>query len=772
MDPITAFGVAAAVAQFLELGFKVSERLAEYVNASPGETPRALEGVTTQLPLILKALSHIKSESHVANYDSDTRYILHGVVLGCLKLARELEQIAAKLTPKPGENLHIKLKKILGSLKSDERIVEIHRGLRAYVQVLILHQVVSRTEFEVSPPKNTKYYEVKEKRIMNPLPRKALMSRLHEVFHQAARSQKQNPELAVLYGEEGVGKSQLALEYCEESYQLGHYRAVFWIHASNPTTLKLGLQNAASTIWRSKAGSPEEKLDFLNKFLSQSWHPWLLVLDDYSPKDFETESLQGLLPKNGHGAVIIITRSSNTPEFEIVIKVYKALTPDEDTAVRYAVSKALREKKLDVIMNALSNGFNVNCYSTDMWNVHQPITNLAAKSGFVDAVRLFLEMGANPCLDKTQMSVLGAAVYSDEPMVVELCLDYEDTTGYHFEYDSPVYYAVSKGYHEILNMFLKRRSGEGFTEAAERGDLETIRLLQSYDKIPYSPRVRATALVKTIQKRNFETVKHLVLETRFNLDEFSEVGMGETALGAAVLFNGEDEGEDERKDGDAIISFLLDAGASPNQSNRLQKNAPLHQAAEKGLDSRIAILLKHGADPSLENKERQNALEYAALQYRTQEHIRDTTHSELALPAIQQADINHIEERTGNTPLLLAIKVDTVPIARMLVRNGARQDIADIKGRIPLLLAAEKGQHILIKDLVKAKDSRGLEACDKNGNTPLMIAVQQKHESSVSVLLDLGADPEAMNKFGETALNLAEEHGSKDIIQLLQIKLV
>ena len=757
-----------------------------------------------QLPLILKALSHIKSENQIASYDPDTRYILHGVVLGCLKLAQELEQIAAKLTPSPGENLHVKLKKVFASLKSDERIIEVHHGLQAYVQVLILHQVVNRTEFEVSPAKDTKYYEVKEKRIKDPLSRKALMSRLHEVFHQAARGQKQNPELVVLYGEEGIGKSQLALEYCEESYQLGHYRAVFWVSASGPTTLKLGLQNVASAIWQSCAGSPEERLEFLNKFLGQSWHPWLLVIDDYEPDEFETENLQSLLPKNGHGAIVIVTRSSYTPEFETVIKVYKALAPQEDTSFRYNVSNALDRKELDVITDALSNGLDVNCYSADMFSDHRrPIINQAAESGFGDAVRLFLELGANPCLDPNQSSVLGCAVLGGEPSVVEICLDYEDTTGYHFEYESPVRYATGRGHHEILSMFLDRRlkdvdldarwPGEGFTEAAEQGDLETIRLLQAYNKIPHSPMVRTTALVKAIQRRKFETVKYLVLETRFDLDVCSDVSMGETALGTAASLSGE-EGTDEGKNRDAIVSFLIDAGASPNQANRHSKHTPLHKAADEDLISPIAILLKHGADPTIEDEKRQNALEWATdykgrgqavipilssvilpdpeahKRYYTKLlfHAVRKGNRELALPAIQHADINHIEESTRNTPLVLALKADAVPIARMLIRNRAKQDIADREGRIPLLLAVEKDQHILIKDLVKAADSPGLEVCDKNGNTPLMIAVQKKHERSISVLLGLGADPEAMNKFGETASDIAEEHDSNDIIKLLK----
>jgi len=53
-------------------------------------------------------------------------------------------------------------------------------------------------------------------------------------------------------------------------------------------------------------------------------------------------------------------------------------------------------------------------------------------------------------------------------------------------------------------------------------------------------------------------------------------------------------------------------------------------------------------------------------------------------------------------------------------------------------------------------------------DTPLIIATSNGHEKTVKVLLANGADKELTNKFGDTALDIAEEKGKKEILELLE----
>jgi ankyrin repeat protein len=56
----------------------------------------------------------------------------------------------------------------------------------------------------------------------------------------------------------------------------------------------------------------------------------------------------------------------------------------------------------------------------------------------------------------------------------------------------------------------------------------------------------------------------------------------------------------------------------------------------------------------------------------------------------------------------------------------------------------------------------------ENEDTPLIIAVGKGHEKVVKVLLANGADKEITNKFGDTALDIAEENGKEEVIKLLE----
>ncbi len=54
--------------------------------------------------------------------------------------------------------------------------------------------------------------------------------------------------------------------------------------------------------------------------------------------------------------------------------------------------------------------------------------------------------------------------------------------------------------------------------------------------------------------------------------------------------------------------------------------------------------------------------------------------------------------------------------------------------------------------------------------TPLMEAVSRKEKEIVEILLERGADLSAVNKNGETALDLAKAKGDVEIIRLFQNK--
>ena len=84
-----------------------------------------------------------------------------------------------------------------------------------------------------------------------------------------------------------------------------------------------------------------------------------------------------------------------------------------------------------------------------------------------------------------------------------------------------------------------------------------------------------------------------------------------------------------------------------------------------------------------------------------------------------------------------------------------------------LLKMAREGQDALIRTLLAA--GADVNARDENGRTALLLAALEGHYHTVAALLDADADVEAKDKDGKTAQDLASARGHKEIVLLLAI---
>lgn len=93
--------------------------------------------------------------------------------------------------------------------------------------------------------------------------------------------------------------------------------------------------------------------------------------------------------------------------------------------------------------------------------------------------------------------------------------------------------------------------------------------------------------------------------------------------------------------------------------------------------------------------------------------------------------------------------------------NVLNLDAKDKKGYSPLMLAACHGHFELVKLLISL--SADIHSRDKNGNSILMAATFHGHLPIVECLLEHGADPEAANFKKQTALAFARTFRMKAI---------
>jgi ankyrin repeat protein len=189
----------------------------------------------------------------------------------------------------------------------------------------------------------------------------------------------------------------------------------------------------------------------------------------------------------------------------------------------------------------------------------------------------------------------------------------------------------------------------------------------------------------------------------------------------------------------AMVATLLKGGANPNAAQRTGET-PLIVCAWTGAADAVIQLLKAGADVNAkETQQGQTALMRAAAG----KHPRVIE----ALVA-HGADV-HARSRGGFTALLFASQQGDVASARILLEAGAGIEEAP--------LADEDAR----RDEVGGPCVSERDVCflPRENGTPLLIAAASGHEELALFLLDKGANPNAIDAYGRTALHYAIPEG-------------
>ncbi len=162
-----------------------------------------------------------------------------------------------------------------------------------------------------------------------------------------------------------------------------------------------------------------------------------------------------------------------------------------------------------------------------------------------------------------------------------------------------------------------------------------------------------------------------------------------------------------------MVRLLLKAGADAN-SSLPGGETPLMTASRSGNAEVVKLLLTHGAKvDAREDRHQQTAIMWAAAE----------GHVEVVKTLIAAgADIRY-RLASGFTPLLFAVREGKPDVVKVLLKAGL-----DVNEPVP---AAPKG----------TRRTRGSPAV---GSTALHLAVGNAHYELAAMLLDLGADPNAM----------------------------
>ena len=797
---LSALSLAGNVAQFVELGYKVARRLSEYHNANADEVPRSMQTINTLLPLVLESLDRIKSDAEIDKFDTNSRCMLKAVVAGCLKLCEDIEGILAKFTRTSGESVTLKVRKALGSLKHDGKLAEIGRSLQAYVQVLILYRVVDSKEVPSRSLDKVKYNNIRGKLAPGFVRRDDLVNKLDAALADVIAFQQKQPQKVVLNGPSGVGKTQLALDYCFEAHKAGRFQTAFWLATSSPIALRSSLEDVAATVRKSNDGSQDAKIDFVKDFLAERWHPWLLVLDGYAPAKFAGVDIWSLLPHKGCGGIIFTT--SDSLRDGIQIRVNKAKQPDELKALQEQLGRAVKAKNLDEMISCIKNGADIHQKNSQgshyskyyMLEADHCITQ-AAVGEFVQGVKYLLEEGADPEPAQAEFSVMAMAGYRRSPQLLQVFLDFEDAQGTRSQqrsYEKALEIAADFGESDCARMLVERRGvkpGSCFytphvlwCRAANKGHVGTLKLLEESGLRPRDEDIWFESMKQAIWGKSIDAARYLM-----NFEPEQRKANAHRALCLAVDYNQIE-----------LVQTLLENGCDPNLPDS-DGNMAILAAIKQDNEEIMRLLLNHGVLPvSTGNDGPSGYYRHRGHSARTAIMVLEsmtpkTPHAreffimmieksvkdggwELALATVEAAErLGHKETVLGHiiddgcTPLAMAIgSYGDLQFARFFIKQGSDLDVRKTSNSDSIMhMAIRGGSTGIVQLLLEKTQEKFLSTENKYGNTPLHLAASKCNSKVMRLLLVYGADPEAENKFGVTPRDMALEENSDALEELL-----
>ena len=212
----------------------------------------------------------------------------------------------------------------------------------------------------------------------------------------------------------------------------------------------------------------------------------------------------------------------------------------------------------------------------------------------------------------------------------------------------------------------------------------------------------------------------------------------------------------------AVLMLAGPAGAqTPPSATEAAAYEGLHKAAYAGDVAAIERLAKQGAD-----------LEARDGNGRTAVHVAAFAGNGDALAALGQAgaDMNALEDGRYDAVTIAAVANDVATLDAALKAGNRPDNVTSVWDGNALIAAAHEGNHESIARLIEARSK--LDHVNSLGWTAIIESIVlgdggPRHQRSLKLLLDAGADRSMADRAGLTPLDLAKERGYGEMVKLL-----
>lgn len=354
---VAGVAVVSSFLHLIELSTKVVSRF-NTLSYDLASSPQVFRDVRQRLPLIVELVTRTKEEIEDGRVNANKQRAMLPIVESCLLQVTSLEELLTKAIPKLGAGRFERGRKALQSVIKEAEMKEFDQALKSNYDLLnhasqseALYRIEGKSQSSIiinnmnSPPAYEEYegrrtlslpilerppqppvFMVPYKRDLKYLARPDITSELEDRFKTSG--------LVAMAGLGGVGKSQIAIEYCYTYRERCPEAHVFWVYASKRVRFEEGYEAIAKKL--NVEGVDELENEDLLKAVQEHLNnvetgDWLMVVDNADDVDVfcggeesvtkssaeekrKLRSLARFLPTSTRGSVLVTTRDKRVGE--------------------------------------------------------------------------------------------------------------------------------------------------------------------------------------------------------------------------------------------------------------------------------------------------------------------------------------------------------------------------------------------------------------------------------------------------------------------------